>query len=274
MWAKVARFMVQSSLLLSLDAILITFFGSLLYGFQVSPLLLLAAALVTFSVYTLNKATDQKEDLINKREIAFQPKFYIYSSVIAMLTSFVIAALNGLLAFTVIISPLVIGLLYSLRLSDKLPRIKEITGAKSIMVALSWSLSGAILPLSSHMVSLETTALVFIYIFCQVLINTVIFDSFDSAGDSASNIRTIPIMLGPRRTQIFLLSINSTLVIWSGFCYFEGFFVKFLPALILGIAYSYALVAHFFHKTRSANVEILTDGEWLLIVPLMKIIAR
>jgi 4-hydroxybenzoate polyprenyltransferase len=274
MWMKVANFMVQSSLLLSLDAIFITVFGALLYGFEISPLLLFAAALGTFSVYTLNKATDQKEDLINKREHKLQPKHYIYLALATMLASFAIAAFNGLFAFLVIVSPLVIGFFYSLRISKKIPRIKEITGAKSAMVALSWGIYGAILPLTAHLVNLETTALVFIYIFCQVLINTIVFDSFDAIGDSASNIRTIPLVLGQRGTQIFLLSINTALVFWTGFCVCEGFFLRFLPMLILGIAYSYAIVLRFLHKSRNISREFLTDGEWLLIVPIMKIFIR
>ena len=43
-------------------------FGFLLYNSTIVPSLLLAAFLVTFGVYGLNKVTDKAEDSINKPE--------------------------------------------------------------------------------------------------------------------------------------------------------------------------------------------------------------
>jgi 4-hydroxybenzoate polyprenyltransferase len=274
MWERAAKFFVSTSLLLSIDGILIFLFGSYLYQTQINIPLAIAAFLVVFSVYNLNKATDKVEDKINQRETATKSKsLYIALSIVTMLVSLTIGALNDAFAFLILATPIIIGIFYSIKISPKIPRLKEITGAKSVLVAFSWSLNGALLPLYAQPIDFEKLALVFTYIFAQVMINTILFDSLDTKGDLVSGIKTIPTALGPKRTKKLLLFANSTLVAWLGFCYFENLFLKFIPALLVGVIYGYIIVLKFLNKdARKVSTEMIIDGEWLLIVPIMRLI--
>jgi 4-hydroxybenzoate polyprenyltransferase len=276
MWARVVKFFVSSSLLLSVDGILIVIFGCFLYGIPINTELTIASFLAVFSVYNLNKATDKVEDSVNRPETRPKPTlFYVIPSLVALIVSLLIGALNGGFALIILSTPIIIGLLYSVKVSKKLPRLKEVTGAKSVSVALSWSLIGSFLPLSSQTINLEEVPLVFFYIFVQVMVNTMIFDAFDIKGDSVIKIKTIPTVLGRTMTRMVLLLTNTTLIFWIGFCYFEGFFIKFIPALLLGIVYGYIIIWRFLGKEcRSLSSEILIDGEWLLVVPLMRLIIK
>jgi 4-hydroxybenzoate polyprenyltransferase len=271
MSTNVAKFLVSTSLLLSLDGALIVIFGSFLYAIQINPELAIASFLAVFSVYNLNKATDNVEDQVNRREIGSKSdKHYFLFSIIAMLVSLIIGALISFFSFLILITPIVIGFFYSIKISHKLPRLKEITGGKSLFVASCWSIIGAFLPLSLHPINFEKTGLVFTYIFVQVMVNTVLFDSLDAEGDLVSGIRTIPTALGPSRTKLVLVFTNSTLLLWLGFCYSAGLFVRFIPALLLGVIYCYLMIWQFLSKkSRKVVTDLIIDGEWLLIVPLM-----
>jgi 4-hydroxybenzoate polyprenyltransferase len=274
MWARAAKFLVSTSLLLAIDGTLIFLFGSYLYQTQINISLAVAAFLAVFSVYNLNKATDKVEDKINQRETASKSNsHYIALSIVTMLVSLTIGALNDAFAFIVLATPVVIGIFYSIKISPKIPRFKEITGAKSVLVALSWSLIGGLLPLYAQPINFEKLALVFTYIFAQVMINTILFDSLDTKGDLGSGIKTIPTALGPKRTKKLLLFANSALIAWLGFCYFENLFIKCIPALLMGVIYGYIIVLKFLNKdARKVSTEIIIDGEWLLIVPIMRLI--
>ncbi len=272
MCVNVAKFLVSTSLLLSLDGALIVIFGSFLYAIQINPELAIASFLAVFSIYNLNKATDKVEDQVNQRETCSKPnKHYFIFSVATMIISLIIGALISFFSFLILITPIVIGFFYSIKISHKLPRLKEITGGKSLFVASCWSIIGAFLPLSLHPINFEKVALVFTYIFAQVMVNTILFDYFDAKGDLLTGIKTIPTALGPSRTKLLLITTNSTLILWLGFCCYAGLFIKFIPALLLGIIYSYLIIWHFLisKKSRKGITDIIIDGEWLLIVPLM-----
>jgi 4-hydroxybenzoate polyprenyltransferase len=276
MWARTAKFLISTSLLLSIDGSLIVIFGCLLYNIPINLGLIIASFLAVFSVYNLNKATDKAEDSINRPGIVSKStSFYVIPSVIAMIVSLVIGALNGVFAILILSTPIFIGLLYSVKISKNIPRFKEITGAKSISVALSWSLIGALLPLASGAINAEEVFLVFIYIFIQVMINTIIFDAFDVKGDATIGIKTIPVALGLSNTRRVLFLANTILIPWTIFCYFQGLFVQFLPALIFGIAYGYLILWRYLDSGhRSLASDLLIDGEWVFIVPLMRFLLR
>ncbi len=274
MWARVVKCLVSTSLLLSLDGALIYIFASYLYETQINPQLIVASFLGVFSVYNLNKATDRAEDQMNQRETTANSNiYYIIPSVLAMAVSLIIADLNSVFALLILTIPLVVGLFYSVKISNRLPRLKEVTGAKSILVALSWSVTGSLLPLSMQAVDLQRVGLVFSYIFIQVLVNTVLFDVLDTTGDLVTGIKTIPALLGLSQTRVFLMLANSTLIFWIAFCFADGLFLRFLPALFFGVMYGYGIICYFMRKnSRKISTDIFIDGQWLLILPLMKII--
>jgi 4-hydroxybenzoate polyprenyltransferase len=88
---KVLRYMVSSSILLSLNGVMVVVFGFFLNSATIMLPLLFAAFLVTFGVYGLNKFTDKAEDSINRPETV--PRFssyYLVFSIVSMIIGFLI----------------------------------------------------------------------------------------------------------------------------------------------------------------------------------------
>lgn len=267
---------MSNSLFLALNGALVVVFASLLYGcFSViHHELFLAAFLVTFAVYCLNNITDTKEDAINRPGSLSKKRIrYLTASAVAMTASIVIASLNGWLSLIIIILPLLVGFVYSVPITKSVPRLKEIFGVKSLTVAFSWASTGALLPLTVQFIDPTVIGLVFMYIFVSIFVNTVAFDALDMKGDLFSGVKTIPIVLGRKVSQILLLAINSTLVVWMIYCFFNGIFGTLLFALAFGIAYEYVIILYFFRpKAKRLHAELTVDGVWLPIVFLMKLI--
>ncbi len=271
---RIAILLTSTSLLLALDGPLIVIFGYLLYGISINFLIVAASFLAVFSVYNLNKATDKTEDAINRPGAATKStSYYVIPSFIAMIASFIIAFAVNIFALLILMTPIVVGFFYSVKITHKLPRLKEIVGAKSIFVAFTWSLSGAFLPLTTGYADGYRIGLVFCYIFIQVIVNTILFDTLDIKGDAASGMKTVPIILGKNRTRRLLVVTNSILCVWLVFCGLEGIFVKYLPALGFGVFYTYVLIWQFMSgNCPRLLAEVLVDGQWFPIVVLMKII--
>ncbi|MFB3889705.1 MAG: UbiA family prenyltransferase [Candidatus Bathyarchaeia archaeon] len=261
---------------MALDGPLIVIFAYFLYGIEINVELLLAAFLVVFSVYSLNRATDKVEDSVNRPETALKnPFFYVVPSLIALTISIGISASVSLFALLTLLVPVVVGLFYSVRLSRSMPRLKEIVGAKSLLVAFSWSFVGSTLPVSLHPVAFENVALVFAFIFVRIFVGTVLFDVLDMKGDRLSGVETIPLKLGKTRTTMLLVLLNSCLIPWLGYSLLRGLFVTYLPALLFGLLYGYVLIWSFsFNRRMRLSAELLVDGEWIPILALARIFMK
>lgn len=271
---KAVKLVFSNSIFLALNGAVVFVFASLLYETPISLWLLLASFLITFAVYGLNMVTDSKEDAINRSQTeARHTKFFLVFSIVSMISSLAIGILNGVYAFIVLLTPLIIGLVYSVPISKSVPRLKEVVGVKSIVVALSWGSTGAFLPATMYSVPFYKEVLVFLYVFTQILVNTIIFDSLDVVGDSASGIKTVPVKLGLKRTKTLLLGINASFVVWLVYCLLSGAFLNYIITLSFGIVFETLLIWYFFRATRPRlHAELLVDGEWVYIVFLMRLL--
>jgi len=276
MLMKGLRFLTSASLFLALDGAIIVVFGYFLYGIQILPEMILAAFLAPFAVYSLNKATDKAEDSVNRPETArMAAVYYVGPSILAMVIDLSIGASIGLSVFITLLIPLTVSLVYSVRLSRSIPRLKEIVGVKSVVVAFTWAFTGCLLPACMHAVQDEKIGLVFIYIFIRILAGTILCDVLDMKGDLASGLKTIPIRLGKKRTRNLLVTINSLLGPWIIYCLLRGLFLSYMPALIFGALYGYVPIWSFLKNDCPKPLAgLMVDGEWLPIVTLMKVIPR
>lgn len=274
--AKIAKFFTSNALLLALDGPLVVYFGYMIYGLDVNITIIAASFLGVFSIYTLNKATDKREDQINKpNQPSRSTTHYITVSLVTMILSLVLGITVSLFTFLILLTPTLVGILYSVRVSPRLPRLKEVVGAKSVLVAFSWSLYGAFLPLTLHGTVFPNIALVFTYIFMQVIINTILFDFFDIKGDRESGIRTLPSVFGTNKTKKMLFLVNSALAIIITLCEIQGYFLKLLPALFFGVVYGYFIIWHFVREpVNRLTAELMVDGAWVPLVALVKLILR
>jgi len=270
------RLITSTSLLLALNASMVVVFSLFLFGSRITPDLLLAASLVTFAVYGLNKVTDKFEDSINRPETA--PKFMIYflvPSAASMFAGLLIGLLRGLIPFIVLMTPVVIGLIYSVRLSESVPRLKDIVGIKSLVVAASWALTSCFLPASICGANLEKTVLVFSYVFTRIFVGTILCDILDEEGDLRSGVETIPLRLGRNKTKKLLVIINSFAVLWLVYCATRGVFMQLMPAAIFGVLYGYFAIWYFLKdRCHKLTARLMLDGEWLPIVLIASIFIK
>jgi 4-hydroxybenzoate polyprenyltransferase len=264
----------STSVFLSVNAQMVAAFSSLLYGVRVEPATLLIAFLATFSVYNMNRATDVAEDSVNRPEAAGRgADFYLLPSVAAAALCLLLSVSVGVMVLLVIITTFAVSVAYSVRLFPLVPRLKEVVGVKSVLVALSWGFTGALLPAAAQPVDPSKIALAFAYIFIMLLVNTVLCDVCDVDGDVASGVRTLPIVLGLGRTRNLLLAVNSLMLPWLGYCLSRGLFLDYMPALFFGMIYGYAIVLVFSGWRRGRlMVELAVDGEWIPLVALMRLL--
>lgn len=273
---KVLSFMVSSSILLALNGVMVVVFGFLLDSSTIAPPLLFAAFLVTFAIYGLNKFTDKAEDSINRPEtFPGASGYYLVFSILAMAFGFLIGLLESTFAFSVLCAPVMIGVIYSVRISKSIPRLKEIVGVKSIVVAASWALTGCLLPDSFSTAKFQVIVIVFAYIFIRIFVGTILCDVLDMKGDLATSVETIPIKLGRNKTKKLLIILNSLGILLPIYCEATGILTRFVPALIFGIVFGYFAIWFFFkNNCKRFTAGLILDGEWIPIVIMVFLLVK
>ena len=267
--SNLVSFLSLSSILIALIGILLPYFTFLLYEIKIDFNLLLSSFLLTFSVYSLDKLSNIKEDSISLPEragfISNYSKLFTYATVASYIVALTLTLLINTLAFYVILFPLCMGLIYSIKISNF--RLKDIPALKNISIAVSWAVVGTFLPLAVSFEFLTLVALIFYFVFIKCFINTVLFDIRDIEGDSANGVRTIPVIFGVNKTKNLLLVLNSTLIAWIMISYSQGFFHQYLFVLMFSIFYGYWYIVYFCRKDIKIgkSLDLLVDGEWIYI---------
>ncbi len=230
--------------------------------------LLAASYGVTFSLYTVNKLTDQEEDAVNMPEryefVKGKKWLLTVASLVFYGVAVVLGGLERLLAVPVLLVPVVFGGLYSVRLTAHAPRLKDIVVVKNVLATLGWVLVAALLPML-YSDGWVLFSLVAGFLFIKLFINAMVFDIRDVEGDTRQGIHTVPAILGTARTERLLISLNSVLFLllylllrWSGT-------VRYAPVLLFSIFYGYGYILYFCRR-RDAPTEqydLLVDGEWI-----------
>jgi len=215
--------------------------------------------------------TDKKEDMLNSPErlnyVGNRDKLLIILSFVAYGVALAIGVLSGeILVIVVLLIPLWVAIVYSVRLSPNLPRVKDIFVAKSLAVTASLVFSTLLL---AYICSRNNFLVLFwgYFLFLKIFINTTLFDVRDVSGDRKVGVRTIPAVLGVKKTRMLLLSLNSLLIPWVIISLYLHLFVSALPLLLFCIFYGYWYILHFCRpeKKFSFSYDVLVDGEWMIL---------
>ena len=220
--------------------------GALLFFRAPADLILIFTyALITFSVYLLNRFTDN-EDGYNypEQRMFFQQKskLIILPIFLMAFTTFILAITGRLVIWHIIM--ITCGISYSVSLIPFMPnksfrfvRFKDIFFVKNIVVSLLWGISpfalassqkGAIIPTINELI-------VVIAAFCITsFINTTSCDVRDIAGDRQLGLLTLPTRLGEKFTVLFLLLIGFAGCLFVGINYYLGNVSR--PAILLFVA--------------------------------------
>jgi 4-hydroxybenzoate polyprenyltransferase len=235
--------------------------------------------LITYSIYNLNRKTDESEDAINhSHRYAFTKKYekILYlSGMGAYLLALVLSCFYGISVILVSAIPLFSGLIYStpiLPTGFRYRRLKEIPLVKSLLVAIAWALPPALLPVYvSGVTPSLTTLAVILFFFSLVFINTVLFDIRDVEGDRAAGVRTIPVLLGIPRTKSLLTQVN----IIFGISVLSLLLLThtspvYICLIVIGMIYAqvYILLYHTI-STGNLRCDVIADGQFIVLGLLM-----
>ena len=210
------EFFLYSSTYLGAAAVGMAYISCLIQGAGFSLPVATTLGLVVFSVYNLNRKTDEAEDALNHanrhRITSTFSHPLLGMAVAAYMAALCIAGLSGPAAIAVAVLPLAAGLVYSLPFLPKVSgyrRLKEIPVCKNLVVSFAWGFSFSLLPVT--MLGIEpgpASLLVFTFIFCWTFIASVIPDVRDRAGDAATGVLTIPVLCGVKGTRVLLTAFN------------------------------------------------------------------
>ncbi len=214
-----------------------------LMGIQNFPPHVWITMLYVLSMHTLNNLTGLKADRYNdpEREAFYRrhKRFLICLAMSSGAAGLLIAYTHGITPFLVLLMMSILGLSYNIKLipgaryMGKYARIRDISGSKTILIAVAWGVVTSILPAISAGNPFQLkTALVFFWATGLAFARTAFFDILDMQGDRIVGKETIPILLGEKKS---IRILKTVLGIWAGLIIASSL-TGIIPALGIGLS--------------------------------------
>ena len=178
----------------------------------------LISMLYVLSMHIFNNLIGTKADRYNDPD---RSSFYNKNKILLAFLAFTAGGIGlmtaysvGWIPFLILFGMSIMGLSYNLRLIpkrfsyDKYSRLRDISGSKTVLIAMAWGIVTSVLPrfsVSGH-IHLNT-AIIFSWSLSLVFVRTAFFDILDMQGDRIVGKETIPILLGEKRTLRLLKTI-------------------------------------------------------------------
>jgi 4-hydroxybenzoate polyprenyltransferase len=265
-------FLVFSSLLLSFECVAMAYVSCIIQQVPWSAMTGIIPFLVAFSIYNLNRKTDEDEDAINRQDrFAFTKRYekaLFYGTILSLVLALVLSASYGILPLMATVAPFICGILYSIRwLPPSLGyrRLKEIPAVKNITVGFSWAILLSLLPIYlNNGVPDARTAITFLLFFMWGFMASLIPDIRDRIGDASAGVRTIPVIFGEERTKTLLsrvlLFLGVPMILFS--LVYLPFFTTVL--LIAANIFSHGCV-YLLNNVRLRDVlaDAISDGQYI-----------
>ena len=199
--------------------------------------------LYVLSMHTLNNLTGLKADRYNdpEREAFYRghQRFLICLALFSGAAGLLVAYSQGMTTFLVLLMMSILGLSYNIKLiprtlfNGKYSRIRDISGSKTILIAVAWGVVTSVLPaISAGSPVGMKTMLVFFWATGLAFARTAFFDILDMQGDRIVGKETIPILMGEKKSMRMLKTI---LGIWVVLIVFPAL-MGIIPALGLGLS--------------------------------------
>jgi len=130
-----------SSVFIGLVSSSVAYFSFLLFNVKPNFILLFASFCVTFSLYNINKFTDKEEDSINipERGLFIQNRGHLLFplSVVSYIIALVAGGIERLEVVPILLLPILLGMVYSVKVSSDFIRLKDIFVARFSHIFLS-----------------------------------------------------------------------------------------------------------------------------------------
>jgi len=212
--------------------------------------------LYVHSMHTINHLTGTKADQYNDPDRAvFYLKYkplLILAAIIAGGAGLLIAFSVGIWSFILLLIMSIMGLSYNLPLLPeslrgiRYRRIRDISGSKTILIAMAWGIVVAILPpLSANAKITWGNVLIFMWSTGLVFSKTLFFDILDMQGDRIIGRETLAISLGEKRSMRLLDIVAIVLIVmlplFSAYQLVSalGFVLTLCPIFILMVILAY-----------------------------------
>ncbi len=267
-------FLMFSSIYVGIACASMVYISSLIQGVEVNPVAMIMMFLVCFSVYNLNRKTDEAEDAINREDrYSFTKKYekpLYLSAVVGSGLALLLALLYGLSTFLLILTPFIAGILYSIPFlppNTGYRRLKEIPLVKNVVVTIAWAVPLTFLPLAvAHAPVTPSTGITLVFFVSWAFIASTLPDIRDKEGDEQAGIRTIPVVIGIERTLNLLTRIN----VFLGICAVIMSVIYLSPVITLLIIVSCIytqLVIDSFSRThrKGTTFDLINDGQFFII---------
>jgi 4-hydroxy-3-methylbut-2-enyl diphosphate reductase len=221
-WLKklfaVQRILLLTNLYLAFGAGMISYTCAKLQGLVAGPRHLMLSSLYILAMHIFNDLTGIKEDRYNDPDRA---TFYHDHMVILAGLAILAGALCLITAYT--LDPLsfvtltimsILGLSYNFTLapkwiySGKYRRIRDIPGAKTLLITLAWGIVTTILPALSIKGAIHLSTLVAFLLSTGIVFSrTVLYNILDMQGDRIVGKETIPLLIGEEKTMKLIKTI-------------------------------------------------------------------
>lgn len=249
-------FLLRTNLYLALGAGSLSYACSKLQGIEYNRVPALIAMMYVLSMHILNHLTAINSAMYNEPSRA---EFYKRNkktlaglAVTVGMVGLSLVFLMGTLPFILILVMSLMGLSYNLKIipctesTKRFKKISDIPGSKTILISLAWGIVTALLPTLSTQESFRLSTLpAFLLATGMVFSRTVFYDILDMQGDRIVGQRTLPLLLGDKKTISLLKGILLTLLVIlplsSTFHLISdlGFFLCLFPVMMLMLLNTY-----------------------------------
>jgi 4-hydroxybenzoate polyprenyltransferase len=177
--------LLSASIVVAVSGVFRIYIAFLLLGVKPEILICIAGGLVVYTVYTLDRTLESREDAVNRSEFTDARRD------VALVVSLFVFAVGAYLLFAenlyaIAFLPLVTGYLYGkgVKVGGVRLKLKGGFGVKNLVVAFTWGafitgIVAGVKPAGFHY------CFVFLFFTCKLFINSVIYDFKDARGDFA-----------------------------------------------------------------------------------------
>jgi 4-hydroxy-3-methylbut-2-enyl diphosphate reductase len=215
--------LAYGNVLLALHGCGFAYVTMILAGSAVRPVPIVLAFLLVQAVYGCDKVLlfDPVADALNDPErSAFIRRWrpvMLAAAGASLLGGVALSIRAGWGVLAAFLVPFVVGVCYSAKVlprSWRYRRLKDLPGAKSIVVAAAWGVGVSVLPLLyCGLADWRAGVYAVAWVVAREIINTAYFDLGDVAGDRAAGTRTLPVLLGFGPTRALLMAVNVASVV-------------------------------------------------------------
>lgn len=250
------QFLLRTNVYLALGAGSLSYACSKLQGVTYDLVPAMIAMMYVLSMHIFHHLTAIHAATYNEPSRAdFYNRHKTSLSVFAILVGtagLTLVLLMGILPYVILLVMSLMGLSYNLSIiprvfgKEKFNKISDIPGSKTVLIAVAWGIVTALLPILSTQESFRLSTLpAFLLATGMVFSRTVFYDILDMQGDRIVGQRTLPLLLGAKKTiqllrriligLMVILPLSSALHLVSSL----GYFLSLFPVMMLMLLKSY-----------------------------------